>query len=75
MNDAPPRPDPPPLNTKTLLQVALWGASTALIAYALAFGSYIRFVINIVVIAILVRVVARLVWLRLGKKPPRWWWK
>lgn len=74
MNDSPRRPEPPPLKLKTLVGVGLWGAATTLLAYGLAFGSLIRFVINIVVIGILVRVIARLVWIRMGKKPPRWWW-
>jgi hypothetical protein len=71
--EAAPRPEIPPLKLKTLLGVSLWGASTTLIAWLLAFGSIVRFVIWILVIGILVRVAAHRVLKRRGSDPPPWW--
>jgi len=67
------RPELPPLKLKTLLGVSLWGATTTLLAWLLAFGSIIRFVIWIVVIGIVVRVGAHAIAKKRGLNPPPWW--
>lgn len=64
----------PELRPKTLLAVGLWGASTTLIAYLLSRGSIVFFVIWLFVIAIVVRVGARLLVARRGERPPKGWW-
>jgi hypothetical protein len=68
-----PRPEIPPLKLKTLLGVSLWGASTTLIAWLLAFGSIVRFVIWMLVIGVVVRIAAHNVLKRRGAHPPPWW--
>jgi len=72
-DEAPARPELPPLRLKTLLGVSLWGACTTVIAWLLAFGSIVRFVVWILVIGIAVRVVAHNVLKRRGANPPSWW--
>ena len=57
-----------------LLGIGLWGATTTLTAYLLAFGSLLLFVANLIAIGILLRMVAWAVMRRRGKRPPRWWW-
>jgi hypothetical protein len=71
------QPVPPPvpeLSLKTLLRVGLWGATTTLIAYLLSRGSIVFFVVWLFVIAVLVRIVARVVVARRGERPPKGWW-
>jgi CHASE2 domain-containing sensor protein len=63
------------LRLKSVLAVAVWGFSTTLLAWALAFGSYVRFVIGLLIIGIGVRVVAHMVLKRRAKDPPPPWWK
>lgn len=63
------RPSP-----KQLLAVAVWGGGTTLVAFLLSFGSIPLFVVNIVVIAIGVRLAARAIVRRRGGRLPPWWW-
>jgi uncharacterized OsmC-like protein len=63
------RPEP-----RELLLVGLWGATTAVIAYALSFGSMPIFVLNMFVIGALVRLGAYFVVKWRGQKPPSGWW-
>lgn len=65
----PPRPD-----FRTLLKVGIVGGVTTGGAYAVSGGSIPVFVGVLIAIGILMRVGARVLMARQGRRPPRGWW-
>lgn len=58
---------------RTLAVVALWGATTAAVAYLLSRGNLIAFAVIVLVIGIAQRVLAVRSVRRRGHDAPRWW--